>query len=225
MIKEWKLFATALLFIFIHQFVFADSFKKYSLFITTADSTINPLLVYSNQWSDPVYQKCNTAQSLSYLNQEEKKIIWVLNMVRLNPQLFLNTVLLNPKCSFYKSEKSRNSYDKSLIKTLEQTIPITRALQPDSSCYVSAHCHAYYSGIKGYVGHQRVNKYCREDFNAECCQYGYSDGLSIVISLLLDYNIPSLGHRKICLANDYNFVGVSIQDHTKYQYNSVIDFK
>jgi hypothetical protein len=32
MIKEWKLFATALLFIFIHQFVFADSFKKYSLF-------------------------------------------------------------------------------------------------------------------------------------------------------------------------------------------------
>lgn len=225
MFKEWKLFTAVLLFVFNHQVTLAHSLKKHNGLGTSGDSIVNPLLVYSNQWSDPLYQKCNTAQSISYLNQEEKNLIWVLNMIRFNPQLFLNTVLLNPKCSFYKSEKSRNSYDKSLIKTLQQAIPITKTLQPDSSCYVSAHCHAYHSGIKGYVGHERVNKSCKEDFYAECCQYGYSDGLSIVIRLLLDYNIPSLGHRKICLANDYNFVGVSIQDHTKYQYNSVIDFK
>lgn len=223
--KVLKHFLASLFFILIHQFVFADSFKKDRLLYTPTDSNINPLLVYSNEWSNKIYQNCNTAKNISYLNQEEKNLIWVLNMVRLNPQLFLKTVLLNPKCSFYKSEKKRNSYDKSLIKTLAATNAIQNSLLPDSSCYVSAHCHSYYSGIKGYVGHERVDKSCKQDFYGECCQYGYADGLSIVLDLLLDYDVPSLGHRKGCLSEEFQLIGVSIQPHTKYQYNSVIDFK
>ena len=225
MSKGLKLLFASIFFVFIQNFAFADSLKKYRLEHSPVDSIVNPLSVYSTEWSNLIYQNCNTAQNISYLNKDEKEMIWVLNMVRLNPQLFLKTVLLNPKCSFYKSEKNRNSYDKSLIKTLGNTNPIKDNLFPDSSCYVSAHCHAYYSGIRGYVGHDRVNKDCKQDFFGECCQYGYSDALSVIISLLLDYNIPSLGHRMICLSEDYHFIGVSMQPHAKYEINSVIDFK
>jgi len=225
MSKQLKKNLTILISIFIHHFVLAHSIKKDKLLLIPADSNINPLLVYSNEWSNTIYQNCNTAKNISYINQEEKNLIWILNMVRLNPQLFLKAVLLNPKCSFYKPEKNRNSYDKSLIKTLLAANAIKNSLLPDSSCYISAHCHAYYSGIKGYVGHERVDKSCKQDFYGECCQYGYADGLSIVLDLLLDYDVPTLGHRKGCLSEQYKLIGVSIQPHTKYQYNSVVDFK
>ena len=98
-------------------------------------------------------------------------------------------------------------------------------LNPELSCYESAQCHALSSGEKGYVGHDRVNKDCKMDFYGECCQYGYSKGLDIVLDLLFDYDVPSVGHRKICMSKDYQFIGASTKPHTVYQFNTVIDFK
>ena len=98
-------------------------------------------------------------------------------------------------------------------------------LYPNEDCYNSARCHAYSSGRTGYVGHQRKSKECKEKkhYFGECCDYGNSDALQIVLSLLIDEGVPSLGHRYLCL-NTYTQVGVSIQPHKKYGTNTVIDF-
>ena len=62
--------------------------------------------------------------------------------------------------------------------------------------------------------------------SAECCQYGGGkNGLSIVMSFLIDAGEgnAALGHRRICLNNSYKKMGVSIEDHTRYQFNAVLN--
>ncbi len=189
------------------------------------DSSSNPLSKFSADWNKPNFKDCNTAVKEDYLSVEEKKIIWILNMARRDPQLFLNSVILNPTCDFYKEEKKRNNYDWSLIKKLKTLTSNPIILAPNHDAYLSAQCHAYYSGLKGYVGHKRIHSACKEDFLGECCQYGFEDALSIVLALLLDYDVPSLGHREICLSTEYKSIGVAIEQHKRYSYNTVLDFK
>ena len=47
--------------------------------------------------------------------------------------------------------------------------------------------------------------------------------LDIVMALLIDKNVPGVGHRKIFLT-DYKTVGVSIMPHKTCRNNAVIDF-
>jgi hypothetical protein len=205
------------------QFVFAQN--NFNSSISTNNVTKNPLAIFSKEWDSSIYTNCNTAKDLNYLSQTEKDIIWILNLVRLNPTLFLNSVLLNPLSSVYKEKKSRSSYLNSLIEDLKvlQSNPI--ALTPDSNLFVSAKCHAYESGKTGYVGHDRKKNACKKDFYGECCYYGLEDAFVVVISLLIDENVRSLGHRKIMLSNEYTLIGVSLQPHINYGTNTVLDFK
>lgn len=189
------------------------------------DTAKNPFSAYSPLWNQPKYKLCNTGASATYLNAEEKNLIWVLNMVRLSPQLFLKTVLLNPKSRFYLPVSQRDYYFNSLVAELTRLKSNSNLLIPDSLAHVSARCHAYFSGINGYVGHERLWGNCKGDFYGECCDYGYEDAVSIITHLLIDKNIPSLGHRIICLSPNYSSLGTSIQPHQVYGNNAVLDFK
>lgn len=203
---------------------FRNHHLMYELYVTKSDTNKNPLAIFSPEWGQEKYQDCNTAKAVSYMSEEEKKIIWILNMIRTNPVLFCNSVLLNPHSSFFLYPKKRDYYFTSLIKTLMNINPIVENLQPDRGAYESAYCHAFYSGKKGYVGHRRSNG-CKTDFHGECCDYGYADALNIVVDLLIDRDIPDLGHRKIMLSNAFTLMAASIQAHSTYRYNSVLDFK
>ena len=77
----------------------------------------------------------------------------------------------------------------------------------------------------GYAGHKRVNADCekQKSYNGECCDYGNDDPLEIILSLLIDEGIPSLGHRKVFLSA-YTKIGVSIQPHKRYGTGVVFDF-
>ena len=57
----------------------------------------------------------------------------------------------------------------------------------------------------------------------ECIHYGGDDALGIVTSLLIDQSVKSLGHRKICLGY-FTEAGISIQPHSSYGKNAVLDF-
>lgn len=170
---------------------------------------------FAGVWNNPVYLQANTAANETYLSEEEKKVFYYLNLVRMNPQLFLNTYLKEIKTS-------KGEYSKSLCQTLKNMKPVG-ILQPDTMLYESAKCHAVESGKSGYVGHTRAK--CQQYFNAECIAYGVSTGLDIVICLLIDQNVPSLGHRKICLSKNYKELGVSIQPHNGFRVNAVLDFE
>ena len=147
----------------------------------------------------------------------EKEVIYVLNLARMNPVLFTNTVIK-------KYPARQTNYYTTLLDTMLKLKPV-KLLYPDSLCFSGAQCHAVNSGKEGYVGHDRSTKDCSEKwyYNGECCDYGHNKPLDVIMALLIDEGVPSLGHRRICLG-DYKNIGVSVQPHTSYRYTAVLDF-
>lgn len=189
-----------------------------------AQTSTNPLSAWSAEWDQPRFASCNTAAGIPYYTAKEQELIRVLNMARLDPALFLNTVV-----KVYPERASKgwlvNVWEYNNLKTeLGKQKPLG-ILQPDSLCHVSALCHAEESGKRGYVGHDRFSKACeqKEHFNAECCDYGFTEAVDIVMHLLIDQDVPSLGHRHALLGN-YTKLGVSIQPHQAYTHTAVLDF-
>jgi hypothetical protein len=214
--------------LFILLFVFQQSItaqNNYNTSSLNSSITLNPLAKFSNEWNKLEYNNCNTAKDLAYLSSIERDVIWILNMARLNPVLFLNSVLLNPKSEVFKTPKARSYYYNSLVEDLKILTPNQTPLFPDSNLFLSANCHAFESGKSGYVGHDRKKNSCKKGFYGECCYYGLEDAFIVVISLLIDEKIRSLGHRKIMLSNEYSLIGVSLQPHIEYGTNTVLDFK
>jgi uncharacterized protein YkwD len=88
-------------------------------------------------------------------------------------------------------------------------------------------------GEKGKVGHtssngttfeNRIRKKVKSGMIAENCDYGYSEPLDIVMSLLIDDGITNLGHRKNILNPSLNYVGIAIEKHKTYRTTCVMDF-
>ena len=183
----------------------------------------SPLAVFSPEWNKPEYRVCNTAANTDYLNEQEKKVIYILNLARMNPPLFAQTVVKAYPDYAGKTRLLQSDYYIGLLAFLKnkKSMPL---LSPERTLFESARCHAETSGKTGYIGHNRRTKECRdiETFMGECCQYGYQDPLSIVMDLLIDEGVPSLGHR-IILFKPHTQIGVSIQPHKKYRWNAVLD--
>lgn len=179
-----------------------------------------------DRWEKNVLRELNTAGEADYLNEEEKKVILIMNMARQNGPLFVQTLLAD-----YVEEKQieNNAYLRSLRKDLnnvEGLIP----LQPERDLSEAARGHASKSGQTGRVGHQDFNK--RFDplmgnpytHVGENCSYGYESAMDIVISLLIDEGVKDHGHRKNILSLSFNSVGVAIRPHKSYRINCVMDF-
>ncbi|MDF2436918.1 MAG: hypothetical protein K0Q95_1294 [Bacteroidota bacterium] len=177
------------------------------------------------RWKDEVTRKANTAADLKYLTKEEKAVILYINLVRLDPKLFGETYLRQ----YLDSTKQKDTYTRSLIKTLETTKPLN-VLMPDQKLYEFAKAHATKFGKEGKIGHEnyteRISK-IRKNFGgtmAENCDYGNKKALDVVMSLLIDEGIKSLGHRENILDPEFKFIGTSIQPHKKHEWNCVMDF-
>ena len=179
--------------------------------------TLDPPIRYSDTSKTQKIENimANTAGNETYLSEREKQVYYYLNLVRLAPRLFAETYLSNCKTS-------KDPYESGLYSELLKlkTLPL---LKPNQKLFESAKCHAIESGEKGYVGHDRFK--CIKYFMGECCQYGVSEALDIVIDLLVDQGVSSLGHRRICLSPGYTELGVSIQPHKSYGVNAVLDFQ
>jgi uncharacterized protein YkwD len=176
-------------------------------------------------WKNDVVKKANTAAACTYLTKEEKAVILYINLVRLEPKLFGNTYLK----AYLDSTNEKNSYTRSLIKILETIKPVN-VLSPDQRLYDFAKAHAIKFGKEGKIGHgnytERIAR-IKKEFGgtmAENCDYGNKIALDIVISLLIDENIKTLGHRENILDPEFKFIGTSIQPHKKYEWSCVMDF-
>jgi len=163
----------------------------------------------------------------SYSQSEE--VLKIMNEVRTDPQVFLQTRLI----SFVKeNDLEGNSYAKSLIEELKIAKP-TNPLQSSPVLEKLARGHALDMGEKGKIGHNssdgttfenRVRKKFKTGMIAENCDYGNAEPLEIVMSLLIDDGITSLGHRKNILHPSLNYVGIAIEKHKTYGTNCVMDF-
>ena len=167
-----------------------------------------------------ILKKAVTTSDCDYMTSDEKQVIYYLNVARLYPAHFSELLRTYVAASPFHKAKNSN-YVNSLKSELKVMKPLPPLL-PDKAMWELARCWATEAGNKGLTGHNR--KKCKTGYMGECCQYGVSDPLGIVMELMIDEGIPSLGHRRICLGN-FKSVGVSIQPHKKYGINAVLDFK
>ncbi len=178
------------------------------------------------QWDQAVIERANTAGNIDYFSEEEKQTVLLMNLARIDGTLFASTFLDH---YIQSTGMPKNSYVSSLYRNLNslKELPV---LNPVKDLTDIAKGHATKSGQTGHVGHKDMNKRFDPVFGpiyyhmAENCSYGYDQALDIVLSLLIDDGIKSLGHRKNILNESYNSTGVSIQPHKEYRYNCVIDF-
>lgn len=178
---------------------------------------------FSQGWTYEELSKANTALNVSLLTYEEKEAIKYLNLARLYPQKFADVEVKNYLGPVkYGDYLKTSGYKQSLLSELQYKMPVG-PLYFDEGMYSLAACFAKESGLNGKVGHNRVA--CTGGFEGECCSYGHEQGRDIVLQLLIDHDVPSLGHRKICLDDAYNKVGLSIQSHKIYGSCCVVDFK
>lgn len=165
-------------------------------------------------------KRSNTAVKENYLNSTEKEVYKVLNLARMYPDKFLKFFYAYA-AEHGLTKLASGKYYPSLTKTLKE-MKAVKPLFPDKKMYELALCWAKEAGEKGITGHERRN--CRDGYFAECCTYGRTTAIEIVMSFLIDEGVSSLGHRKICLSNEYEVVGVAQQDHSTYGTNTVLDF-
>lgn len=160
----------------------------------------------------------------------EDEVLILLNLVRTNPKGFIKSHLND---YLQSNNMTQNSYAKSLIEDLKKTEKMS-ALQFSDPLTKIARMHAVDMGKSGKVGHTSSdgtpfsdrlrNKAKAKGTIAENCDYGNEEPLDIVMSLLIDDGIKSLGHRKNILEPSFNWIGIAIEDHKIYRVNCVMDF-
>lgn len=160
----------------------------------------------------------------------EEEVVKLLNAVRTNPQGFLKS---HVNSYLKENELTKNSYAKSLITDLKKCAAMGE-LKLSKVLSEVAQMHALDMGKAGTVGHTSSNGTTFSDrlrkkgkaggMIAENCDYGNEEPLDIVMALLIDDGIKSLGHRKNILEPTYRWIGIAIEKHKTYRVNCVMDF-
>ncbi len=178
-----------------------------------------------SQWTDEELAKANTAARCSGLAKVDKDIIFYCNLARLDGAKFWRTY----GKSYAKGSASYvNSLERDLMKVKDRPM-----LVPEASLTRAAEAHASDMLVNDFFDHtsfdgtsfgQRVRSYYKGGFIAENLAAGYNHALSIVMQLLVDDNVPSVGHRKNILNEQYNAVGVNTTVHKTWRNITVMDF-
>lgn len=196
-------------------------------------------------WTQEELDNANTAENTPYLNDEEKKIVFYMNLARTDGQKFFNTYFQDFVTAYNVDMQQYSNYEELRVnkkdkyyRGLEQDLKEIKGLPlftPDETMTYIAQQHAKDLSKNNLAGHNssdgrtvkdRIYKYYPGRAISENLAFGFSKGLANVSMLLLDKGVPDLGHRKTILGNSYNLkvVGVNIRKHPGYRYCAVIDF-
>ncbi|MFT7612766.1 MAG: hypothetical protein ACI9J3_001730 [Parvicellaceae bacterium] len=181
------------------------------------------------QWDEQQLKWSNNGSDKSYHSEFDKEIIFLTNLVRVNPKQFLKDILLP---YYIENDIKINSYSGSLkidLGKAESVLPLftSKAL---SGC---AMYMAEAMGKGGATGHvtpsgeslsDRAKKYKLPTYLGENCSYAKETPLGVLMQLLIDDGVSSLGHRLNILRKGYANIGVATADHTTYGTNTVMDF-
>ncbi|MBL4669977.1 MAG: CAP domain-containing protein [Flavobacteriales bacterium] len=200
------------------------------LFLTISSLVFSQKITPFQSWETRDLAKANSARRMEDVSFQEKKVIFYINLARMNGALFAATYLKD-----YREDVRipKNKYYRSLVKTLKEQDPLP-PLQPKKDLFKEAIKHAKEMGRTGKKGHrsanhkgfeERMKKFKKKYIKIkENNQYGFPDALSIVIDLLIDDDIESLTHRKTLLNKKLKYIGVGIRSHKKYRINTALLF-
>ncbi len=178
------------------------------------------------KWDPETIDRANTAADFEYYTEEEQKVVFFMNLARIDGSLFAETIL---DAYVEVNDVNSNSYLRSLYRDLKKTYGLD-PLIPEEDLTSVAQQHATTSGESGHVGHKNFKKRFKPFMGkpytkvGENCSYGYRNAIDIVITLLIDDGVKGVGHRENTLSPEFNSVGVAIREHKGYRFNCVIDF-
>lgn len=181
----------------------------------------------SSLFTDAEIKAANTAANVDYLTDEEKKVILLCNLARLDGSRFAKEYV-KPHLKGKTSSAINSLYsDLSAVKNRQMFLP------KEELCKSAAY-HAEDMGKSGRTGHNSSDGTSMSDrlwsYNpdamkiAENCSYGPSEALAIVVQLLVDEGLTPPGHRNTILSAEYKVIGVAIRQHKSWRYNCVQDF-
>ena len=177
-----------------------------------------------DSWTQREIQSADLARNLAGWSSVEKDVVLHTNLVRLYPQKYLRLVVETWEMpSRWRALDKSTSYYQGLRSELSSLKP-THALVPSSRLKDSAACFAQAQGKTGKTGHNRAGTGCPDLNTAENCDYGMDSGEDVVMHLLIDENVASLGHRKNLLNPDYFSIGVGHSMHAEYGQMTVQEF-
>jgi len=180
-------------------------------------------------YRNPKYFLADTAKDASYLSETEKQVIFLHNLVRMNPQLFNETYV----ATYYELNRIGESETaKSLVSDLND-LQKGWLLYPNETLCKAAKFHADDNGKKGLRGHtssdgtsfaDRVRGFGFGGYIAENIDYKRTEPLYILMSLLIDRGVESKGHRRNILSVRYNRIGVAVGFHKTWDSFTVLDY-
>ena len=157
----------------------------------------------------------------------ELSIIAEVNLMRSNPREYAEKYikpLINSRSSSYWTSCVRDMSAISSLGTLEYA----------EGLYKMAKAHSSTQGKTRETGHDRtngsdfsseLNKYGKSySYAGENISYGAETARDILIQLLVDDGVSSLGHRKNLLSKEFTAVGISYDTHKAYRHMCVMDF-
>lgn len=177
---------------------------------------------FAQTWTKEELTKANTLAKITDLTEVEKEAVMYINLARMYPKKFIEIEVkkYQPPNQAYVNLLEDSPYIESLIDELNELEP-TAPYVYDEDLQEFASCFAAEQGASGYMGHKR--KKCAAGNYAECCAYDMATGKHIAMQLLIDHDIPSLGHRINCLNPKYSKIGIGVADHSKATICAVLD--
>ena len=156
----------------------------------------------------------------------ELSIIDEINLMRSNPKDYAEKYI-KPQIT-----SSSSSYWTSCVSDMSKITSLGK-LSYAEGLYKLAKAHSSTQGQTTNTGHDRTNgdsfsdavkKYGRYSYVGENISYGKDTARGIVIQLLVDDGVESLGHRLNLLNTRFESVGVSYDTHKRYRVMCVMDF-
>jgi len=167
----------------------------------------------------------NTTKDVGYLTEEEKKLIFLCNLLRLDGKLFSQT-FYEQYCHIYRIRD--NEHTTSLKSELNK-IKKLPCLEPKKDLCNVAEDFATKSGSSGKTGNKNYkSRYSKLSKSYGSITENYTSGnaeaIKIIMTMLIDETNPSHINRKNLISKQSNCTGVSIKPHSKAGYNAVMNF-
>lgn len=181
------------------------------------------------KWPKDSLDMANTAATHANLSVEEKKLIQLINLARMDGTAFLNRIA---RPYITANDKDDDEYVEGLYSDLRKTKNM-HLLKPLEALHKSAAHHAHDMGSKGLLGHDssdgttftlRIHSFHKPVTVSENINYGYDDAISIIMEMLIDEGVANRTHRHNILGQTFHHVGVSIRPHKMMEFNCVMDF-
>lgn len=163
----------------------------------------------------------NTTNNLSLLNKEEQEVLLYVNLLRADPQAFYTKYIIP---YFDNSPFKITAFYRNSLKSDINAAKDLQAynISPQMQVIAQRHAKDLVDNNNHQLSHNSTNG---QSFSQRMAQAHVScagenlyngenrSALQMVMDLLIDQGVQSLGHRKALLSPNYNYIGIAIEHY------------